>query len=476
MNIAILIGISEYENITQLPGSKNDIEKFDILIRETSKFENVLTISEKTESIELKNQIINFINSQKENEIEEVLFYFTGHGDFFNEDFYYVLSDFSIEKRKQSSLQNSELDSLIKSLNPKLVTKIVDACHSGVNYIKDINAIDTYIKSTGNQFKNCYFLYSSLNSQSSYQNKDYSFFTLSILNAIKKFPSDEVRYKDLIDYVSDEFIAFPEQTPFFVTQADFTERFCRKNNNLKNFLKTIPYTFEKKIDKKESEIKHKTLEQYIIEDAKNHITFDELKVIFENIKTTIEEFKFDEKLETLYSFKTEFHQHISDEINLSTIGQFVKQNKDFFAEPTYRTEEYETLEKPSGIFGYNALRGLTTPFMITKKREVLDGFNLTTNYPYSHISININAKYPNINSYNTSIFFISTDRKIRFYWCNGRYKKTSFTNRELNTRFDWNTGDFELNEIDNIILFIKNINIEINKVLDTDINSKFGVY
>lgn len=218
MNIAIIIGVSEYkENIQDLPGSKNDTNAFHNLIQKTEKYDDILVLNDKQSSGKIKTEISHFFEKYKGENINEFLFYFTGHGDFANDEFYYILSDFDFNKRQQTSLQNSELDNLIKSINPKLVSKIVDACHSGVNYIKNINVIDTYIKSTANKFNNCYFLFSSLNNQSSFQNKDYSFFTLSLLNAIKNSEKTEVRYKDIIDYISDEFSQFPEQTPFFIT-------------------------------------------------------------------------------------------------------------------------------------------------------------------------------------------------------------------------------------------------------------------
>ena len=221
MNIAILIGVSNYKNgIIDLPGSKNDILQFDELIRNTKKYDEILSLSTETDSSNVKDKLASFINGKKGVEINELLFYFSGHGDFSNDEFYYILSDFSFDKRTQTSLENSELDNLIKSLTPKLVVKIVDACHSGVNYIKDIASIDSYIKSTSNQFHNCYFLYSSLNAQSSFQSNKFSFFTLSFINAVKHYQQKEIRYKDIIDYISDNFASFPEQTPFFVTQAE----------------------------------------------------------------------------------------------------------------------------------------------------------------------------------------------------------------------------------------------------------------
>lgn len=473
MNIAILIGISDYsENIQNLPGSKNDVIQFDNLIRSTNKFDEILTISQETRSSKIKDKLTSFINGKKGNTIEEVFFYFSGHGDFANDEFYYILSDFSFDRRTQTSLQNSELDNLIKSLSPKLVTKVVDACHSGVNYIKDIKAIDTYIKSTSNQFNNCYFLYSSLNAQSSFQNKNFSFFTLSFLNAVKSFKEKEIRYKDIIDYISDEFSSFPEQTPFFVTQADFTELFCTKNNSLEKFLNSIPQTFPDTTKKKEEKPKFSSLEEMVKADSENHLSNEEVKSILNNIKDLIESFSLVEEIKNLYEQKFEFPKFISTHVDFSSIGRFVAKNKnEYFAKPTLKTETYEETEKPSK---WDLMTGTQTqPYNITKTRQVIDGYTLTADYPYEQIIIKLESKFPNIASYNCTIAFVTSDRKIKLYYFITDYSRKNWTERKLNNRFEWNATELSLKDNTEIKRFIISINEKINEKIINDIKRLF---
>jgi hypothetical protein len=474
MNIAILIGVSEYKNgIQNLPGSKNDILQFETLVKSTKKYDEILSISEETESGKLKDKLTSFINEKKGTPIEELLFYFSGHGDFASNEFYYILSDFGFDKRTQTSLQNSELDNLIKSLSPKLVVKVVDACHSGINYIKDVAAIDLYIKSTSNQFQNCYFFYSSLNAQSSYQNNSFSFFTLSFLNAIKQFQQNEIRYKDIIDYISDDFASFPEQTPFFVTQADFTESFCIKTPELNKFLSQIPETFPSSDTGKEEIIKYSTLEELIKSDAVYHLSIEDVHKILLEIRKTVESFTLESDIDNLYQIKLSFPN--STPFNCIAIGQFTAKNKEgYFAKPTYTTETYEDIEKPDQIDIWKGIQ--TKPYTITKKREVITGYSLSENYPYEHISIDINSNYPNISSYKCTIAFVNSDRKIKLYYFISNYIRENWKNRSLNSRFDWNATEFNLIENNQIIDFIKTINKSINQRIISDIKRQFDSF
>lgn len=469
MNLAILIGVSEYKTLSKLPGCKNDVKSISELIYKTEKFEKILEISEKTDSTSVKNQLIDFINISKDEEVDEVIFYFTGHGSYVEDEFYYILSDFDSSRKTQTSLQNSELDSLLKTLNPKLVVKFVDACQSGFSYIKDVDSIDNYIKSTKGNFKNCYFLFSSLSMQSSYQNQDFSFFTLSILNAVKNHSDEKVRYKNIIDYVSDEFYKNSIQTPFFVTQANFTEIFCTKNKILDNFLNSIPNTFENSkeiIEEVSSEIK--SIEQLVILDSQKNLSNDKVNEFFKNIKETIENFEINQEYKNLYDFVISFPTHNNSPKSLASIGDYLSKNKGYFAEASYEDVEYESIETPkrsvSILSSFN-----NQPFTVTKTRKEISGYYLTTKYPFEQIKIDIKSKYPNLNSFNCSIFFISNDRKIRFYWFLTSYIKKSWSEQDLDTRFNWNIFEYEFVELEIIDQNLKKINAEINKLLDNHI-------
>ena len=80
---------------------------------------------EQLEKIDILKIFLEKYNEQ--DSIEDFFFYFTGHGQCDEDEFYYLLSDFSFSELKQTSLENSELDNWIRNLNPKTTIKVVDA-------------------------------------------------------------------------------------------------------------------------------------------------------------------------------------------------------------------------------------------------------------------------------------------------------------------------------------------------------------
>ncbi len=240
MNLAILIGVRHYkEKENDLPACKNDVEVMNSILALSKRFEGILYIGPDADSAAVKKGIVDFVDEHRNQVNDQVFFYFTGHGDFFNGEFYYLLSDFEKSRRKQTALENSELDNLLRSLKAKLVVKIVDACHSGVQYVKEEGVIKKYFDDTKSSFASCYFMFSSNVTQPSYQSEHFSDFTQSFINAIRDFKSDDIRYKDIIDSISDDFEGNTEQTPFFVTQGDFTHRFIHIDSEVRNFLSQL---------------------------------------------------------------------------------------------------------------------------------------------------------------------------------------------------------------------------------------------
>ncbi len=478
MNIAILIGVSEYkQGIQDLPGCEHDIMAFDKLIKATSKYDDILSISDNSDSSKIKEKLVNFINLYKASEINEILFYFTGHGDYANDDFFYILSDFDSENRTQTSLQNSELDNLLKSLNPQLVVKIVDACHSGVNYIKGLEALDAYIKSTKSQFQNCYFLYSSLNTQSSFQNSEYSLFTFHFLNAIKNYQEDEIRYKNIIDYISDKFINYPEQTPFFVTQADFTEIFCTKNEFVSKFLEEYHnQTMVIEEDEKKNstnEEKYSDIEEFIKEDAKKNISLEKVNNILKNIEQIAESFTLDNDIKNLYTLKVESLYNVEYNQYSQIIGNYLRSRQDqYFASPKYTTEIYTKMEIPALSLS-DKIRGKSDkPYKVEKERQVINGYSLNAQYEYEQLIVKLESNYPNITSYQVLIAFLSSDRDIRLYYFLTNYIKKSWIGKELNDRYEWDATDFELVNEEDIYSYIKGFNKKINEKIRLDLSLK----
>ena len=262
------------------------------ILRTSGKFEDILYLSETTDSVFVKNKIIEFCNKHKTSSVDDLVFYYSGHGLFDGDEFYYPLSDFEKDKIRQTSLQNTELDQLLKAVAPKLTVKIVDACNSGTLYIKKDETFEKLIKVSSGNFNKCYFMFSSQQDQFSYQDKKLSYFTATIIDAVLKHSGASIRYKDLIDFISDAFASRTDQNPLFVTQADFTEIFCDLSPELKKLLTDMKLesTVE---DTTGKEQKPSSLVEIIAKQAAEYSTEQEahqsLNLLFDHIKSRVKD-------------------------------------------------------------------------------------------------------------------------------------------------------------------------------------------
>src|SRR5260370_14027432 len=237
MNLAVLIGVATYQRpVEDLPACEHDLDLMSRLVSHTNKFSNILEFRNDTSSAEVKTQLAQFISKFKGEPIEELFFYFSGHGDLFKDDFYFLFSDFDEKRRNQTSLTNDELDSMLKTLSPKLMIKVVDGCHAGVGYVKEPDALAKQLHASQGSFSNCYFMFSSQSSQSSLQDSKLSDFTESFVQACASFTGKDIRYKDIVDHISDAFAGNSDQTPTFVIQAPCVEIFCTIDEPIRKLL------------------------------------------------------------------------------------------------------------------------------------------------------------------------------------------------------------------------------------------------
>lgn len=343
MNIAILIGISKYaDKVNDLPGCKKDLESMKKVLEATNKYDKLITLESNLSSNELKESLTNFIIECKGNLIDECFLYFTGHGEFYQNEFYYLLSDYTQEKRRQTSLQNSEIDVQLKSLSPNIVIKVIDACQSGVSYIKDISEpLNKYLQNTANSFNKCYFFYSSLYNQYSYQNNDMSDFTASFIKSIIEGQNEVVRYKDIISFISDDFENNQNQTPFFVNQADFTEIFHTFNTETKESIKLSTKTdssLPKQDEPQNNNQKYSSIVDVIKQEALLYCEEKEVLELFEKIKVKVANLNIIDDLVELHNLKITFPSGITLP-KADEIGEWLDKNTKhlYFAEPNFRT-------------------------------------------------------------------------------------------------------------------------------------------
>jgi hypothetical protein len=223
MNLAIVIGAANYKNMNPLPSCKADALAMQSLLRVTSKYEEILFLLNAT-ALDIKDKLADFTTKYRNETIHEVFFYYLGHGEIGSAEFLYLATDYNEDQRNLTSLKNSLLDNYLRQLGAKLTVKVVDACYAGQRYVKAPGSLKEYLEKT--KFENCYFLFSSQGDQESYCGGAFSDFTEAILKALLVHPDVFIRYGTVIDRVADSFISRPDQQPFFVAQASFTERFC----------------------------------------------------------------------------------------------------------------------------------------------------------------------------------------------------------------------------------------------------------
>lgn len=450
MNIAIVIGVSNYLNPKDnLPGSKNDAETIFFILKKTQKFEEILYINNDQNSASTKVLITNFISSYKGKDVDEFFFYYSGHGEFVNSEFYYILSDFDAKKRNQTSLQNKEVDDLIKTLTPSIVIKVIDACQSGTFYIKEIGILSKYLAESQNGFKKCYFLNSSLNSQASYASDQISFFTASFVNAIKEHKSDEIRYKDIIDIISDEFSNNQEQTPLFVIQADLTEKFCFINKELKSYLLTANNTNEKEPE----ESKSLSLQDLIKIDAESYATKEEVIVLLNKLQSTLDSIRLNEILETLYTVRVSFWDDNGNIPDKYTIERWLNNNDhDYFVQPIYE----DNYDDYVGEF------------------KDLVGFDLNMEVPFKSVSIDLVSNYPNISSYRSDILYFISKKNIRFFYFTTNFIDKNWDEKDLNYKsIKWFTTEYIIGKEADVIYGLEKILDSIQNQIIGDLEEKF---
>ncbi|MBU4631494.1 caspase family protein [Pseudomonas chlororaphis] len=234
MNIAILIGISKYTSLKPLPACFFDVENMRRMLVATQKYDDIQLISETTSASQVKDALRNFFaKHQDSGEIEEAFIYFSGHGVYQN-DALLCCTDFDSSRPATTSISNSELDDLLRSVNPSVAVKVIDACQSGSPYIKDANI--GFEKSLGKSQLNSFIcMASSQQDQSSYASASESFFTANWIDAASSKTDGQILYRDIQAALADAFVHDPDQTPFFINQGTGLEIFSKVTEEIKAF-------------------------------------------------------------------------------------------------------------------------------------------------------------------------------------------------------------------------------------------------
>lgn len=458
MRIAILIGVSEYAAKSEnLPGCKQDVVSMAAVVEASGKFDEILTFKGLVRAADVKSSISQKVEALRGSKVDEVFFYYTGHGAFRDDEFFFVLSDYSEEKLRQTSLQNSEIDNWLRTLKPELAVKVVDACHSGLAYVKDKQYLEALLRKSIDRFKSCYFMFSSTSQQYSYQNETLSDFTRSFLCAVKNSSSETIRYKDIIDSISDDFELNEVQTPAFVTQASFTEAFAERTPKFVELVESVlaPFALIEEGDQPPVKIEGElTLEQMVRKGAERYRTKEEASALLLNLKETLAQFKSSSEFASLYDMEVSFEQNLESLPKKATIGEWLEKHLDeYFGSVVKEEESYQA--RVSSY--YSVIRYPFAPEYETRYRMKIVGFELDHNGPYNWIRMHATPRYPNIPWCNCSIVIILSKSVIRFFYFFTEYVDRSWSDREPKLNFTWKTDELPLAEENRIRDFVSNL-------------------
>lgn len=232
MNIAVLIGVSDYKVAQPLPACTSDVSHMRQLLTATGKYDDICTITTQTEADPLKEALRRFFSQyQGSGAVKEAFVYFSGHG-LYHTDALLCCSDFDTNRPASTSLSNSEIDDLLRSVAPEVAVKIIDACQSGSPYIKDATpGFEKALRES--KLKSFICMASSRADQSSYATAECSLFTSRLIDSVLAKEEGTVLYRDIQAGIADAFVATPEQTPFFVTQGTGLESFAAVTTEMK---------------------------------------------------------------------------------------------------------------------------------------------------------------------------------------------------------------------------------------------------
>jgi hypothetical protein len=445
MKAAILLGQSEYKNIDQIPACKNDLTVMCDLIKATDRFDQILVIDDQCKNAEMaKEKLINFVELLKYNETDELFFYFTGHGYFDGNEFFYIWGDFDPTKKRQTSLQSTETDELLVQFNPKLFVKVIDSCNAGNKYIKDVGSVEKFFNDTRKTFNKFYFFFSSHNDQFSLADVNHSFFSSSFIQSIGRSEGRKIRYKDIIDFISDSFEKLGKQTPLFITEAEFTEVFCTVNKKIKKIIQNYldgakTYYFNTRL--------FSSLSEVIKIDAEKYVDFDTAKQCLLYSLESVKLFKIDKDLEYCYEKEVKVNTSYDVIPKIDILAHWIAQsNPDLFVNIIYEHESCDG-RMPINIFAsldHDVSNKYDTYQNIGKDIKIPKLFENKFDLPFVTIFLTLKSKFSNILNYSFALVPILSRTQIYYFYTKLNYNRIDWDDQEI----DPASANWELEKID----------------------------
>lgn len=236
VNAAVVVGVVEYESGEFLSAAESDANFVCEILAATKKYEHIFKITNSVPTSKLTSKMTEISQELEGVAVNEFFFYFSGHGYITDGDFIFCTSDFRTDKPRTTAVPNRDIDQWLRSFDPEIAVKVIDACHSGARVIKRDDAFRKSLESKG--FHNFIQFASSMEQEVSFASSLISYFTKVFLEGASVQKSNKILYTDIENYILDSFSS-AEQTPYFISQSTRRETFCESSHFLADFHKKI---------------------------------------------------------------------------------------------------------------------------------------------------------------------------------------------------------------------------------------------
>lgn len=198
----LVVGIGNYQNIRDsIPGAVNDAKSINKYIVNNKEYPvDTLIFFQDSEATEGKINTIIWDLCKKAEENDYLFFYFSGHGDAFEDQGYFLLWDAPPFGTPGGS-GKLDYDDMATYINRALINKafvflIIDACHAGI-FLDKIDKIDKNIR------KRLFIALSSISSEESQQSKSlrHGVFTYCLLDMLYNGSGDKEENKDNLSFL-----------------------------------------------------------------------------------------------------------------------------------------------------------------------------------------------------------------------------------------------------------------------------------
>jgi len=473
-NLAIILGVTDYPaEVGELPACANDVAIMQDLLAGSGKF-NEIFVAPSEDGKAVKARIADFVARFKNDDVEELFFYFTGHGEFVDDEFRFLLRDYSRSKPAQTSLSNSELDTFLRSLNPGLAVKVVDACYSGMPYIKDGSTFTDYMKAaTEASFSKCYFLFSSQSDQRSWASSEFSEFTKVFVDSVAQSSLESIRYADVIDTLSDAFQATPRQRPLFVVQGDFTEILGNFPDPVRARLKERLAAVTQMSSAQPMVAKY-SLTDLARNEARDYVSMEDAISVIDNLKRALEKFEPVSDITSLFQVETELHDDYKSIPSSETLGKWLsKTEQRYFASPILETETYEVESPINSLF---AVIGKAAPSStITKTRQIVAGVRTQlTGLPFISFSLLLKPQLPNLTQYGGWVTYFLSKTNIQAFYCFSAFKEVNWGEYRRTSPTEWEPINSKLTDANGPSTIAAAFTSKLEQFVESDVAKRLG--